>query len=354
MAKKKSKTSLTIDDSFRQDIIEHPYDDAPRLIYADWLEENGQPERAELIRIQIELARWNLSNTRRAELKEIESSLLRLHWNRWTEDIYPDITEACFHRGFIERANFSIDWFLKNAELLFRREPLRYLALREEYEVPNVEQLASCAHLARISTLDLINLDLLETEQVLTLLRSPHLGGIERLGLEVDDLEEGVQALAESECLTSLTELFLHGGNNCPAGAVLLAGSELLKRLSGLSIYDNGLGMEFVEALAASPYVSGLLDLDLTGNSLGDSGAKALVRAGRLRNLCTVMLPFNSIRDDGARAFLNCQLPDLEELDLDGNPISREVANELLHCPRLAGRVVVPTRRQRSKRRSLS
>ena len=34
-----------------------PDDDAPRLIYADWLDEHGQPERAEFIRVQIELAR---------------------------------------------------------------------------------------------------------------------------------------------------------------------------------------------------------------------------------------------------------------------------------------------------------
>jgi uncharacterized protein (TIGR02996 family) len=34
-----------------------PDDDAPRLIYADWLEEHGQPERAEFIRLQVLLAR---------------------------------------------------------------------------------------------------------------------------------------------------------------------------------------------------------------------------------------------------------------------------------------------------------
>ena len=32
-----------------------PYDDIPRLVYADWLEENGRPERAEFIRLQCAL-----------------------------------------------------------------------------------------------------------------------------------------------------------------------------------------------------------------------------------------------------------------------------------------------------------
>jgi uncharacterized protein (TIGR02996 family) len=38
------------------DIIAHPQDDAPRLIYADFLEDEGEPDRAEFIRVQVELA----------------------------------------------------------------------------------------------------------------------------------------------------------------------------------------------------------------------------------------------------------------------------------------------------------
>lgn len=38
-------------------IRETPDDDTPRLVFADWLEEHGEPERAELIRAQIERAR---------------------------------------------------------------------------------------------------------------------------------------------------------------------------------------------------------------------------------------------------------------------------------------------------------
>jgi uncharacterized protein (TIGR02996 family) len=38
-------------------ILDHPEDDDRRVVYADWLEENGQPERAEFIRVQCELAK---------------------------------------------------------------------------------------------------------------------------------------------------------------------------------------------------------------------------------------------------------------------------------------------------------
>src|SRR5262249_46661842 len=42
------------EDGLWQAIVDDPDDDLPRLVYADWLEENGQPERAELIRLQCD------------------------------------------------------------------------------------------------------------------------------------------------------------------------------------------------------------------------------------------------------------------------------------------------------------
>jgi uncharacterized protein (TIGR02996 family) len=42
---------------FLHAICARPEDDGPRLIYADWLDENGECERAEFIRVQCELAR---------------------------------------------------------------------------------------------------------------------------------------------------------------------------------------------------------------------------------------------------------------------------------------------------------
>jgi uncharacterized protein (TIGR02996 family) len=38
-------------------ICANPNDDTTRLVYADWLQENGQPERAEFIRLQCEIER---------------------------------------------------------------------------------------------------------------------------------------------------------------------------------------------------------------------------------------------------------------------------------------------------------
>lgn len=42
---------------FLQAICSKPLDDTPRLVYADWLDDHGEPERAEFIRVQVELAK---------------------------------------------------------------------------------------------------------------------------------------------------------------------------------------------------------------------------------------------------------------------------------------------------------
>src|SRR5438270_6972316 len=47
--------------SFLAAVQADPEDDAPRLVYADWLQDNGDPDRAEFIRVQVELARHKRS-----------------------------------------------------------------------------------------------------------------------------------------------------------------------------------------------------------------------------------------------------------------------------------------------------
>lgn len=47
---------MTDGDALFANVIADPDDDTVRLVYADWLGENGQPDRGELIRVQVEMA----------------------------------------------------------------------------------------------------------------------------------------------------------------------------------------------------------------------------------------------------------------------------------------------------------
>ena len=52
-------------DALFQAVLASPHDDAVRLVYADWLDEQGDAPRAEFIRLQIELSQAPSDDPRR-------------------------------------------------------------------------------------------------------------------------------------------------------------------------------------------------------------------------------------------------------------------------------------------------
>jgi uncharacterized protein (TIGR02996 family) len=86
-------------DAFLGDIIEHPDDDAPRLIYADWLDDQGQPERAEFIRLQCLLASLPQDDPSRPEYQERERQLLDAHKAEWAAELKRIVKEANARSG---------------------------------------------------------------------------------------------------------------------------------------------------------------------------------------------------------------------------------------------------------------
>jgi uncharacterized protein (TIGR02996 family) len=66
---------MTHDEAFLQDILDHPEDEAPQLIYADWLEDQGDTGRAEFLRLQAQLARMSADDPSRPALEERERRL---------------------------------------------------------------------------------------------------------------------------------------------------------------------------------------------------------------------------------------------------------------------------------------
>ena len=72
-------------------IREAPDDDAPRLVCADWFEEQGDEAsvaRAEFIRTQIERARLPADDPRQSELQARELRLLRRHAADWCGSLF--------------------------------------------------------------------------------------------------------------------------------------------------------------------------------------------------------------------------------------------------------------------------
>src|SRR4051794_32461983 len=89
--------------AFLQAIAEAPDDDAPRLVFADWLQDEGDADRAEFVRAQCALARIAADDPRRPELCRREDELLAAHREEWLAADLPAWARpgAEFRRGFV-------------------------------------------------------------------------------------------------------------------------------------------------------------------------------------------------------------------------------------------------------------
>src|SRR5262245_27737496 len=100
---------------FLQAIVADPDDDTPRLVYADWLEDHGQPERAEFIRAQIELARLGEGDPRRDALEARAGELEKAHSARWLQPLRQaldrprakQLDRGKFRRGFLHSLDLT-------------------------------------------------------------------------------------------------------------------------------------------------------------------------------------------------------------------------------------------------------
>jgi uncharacterized protein (TIGR02996 family) len=143
------------------DILANPEDDTVRLVLADWMDEHGDPERAEFIRVQVELARLPpklvtcsdmgypysvdcpecQEDDRREALRRRERSLLAgprpdVYENEVVWFNAGDGTDAWrttfrprWRRGFVEAVVCrAADW-LAHAAALLARHPIREVTL---------------------------------------------------------------------------------------------------------------------------------------------------------------------------------------------------------------------------------
>ena len=108
-------------------VADAPEDDAPRLVYADWLEEHGQQARAQFIRLQLARAALEDHDPRAQELQERcrELTAQRGTEERWTPRLPRGMGYPEFHRGFVEKVSCRINDFLKGAERVKYHWPVR-------------------------------------------------------------------------------------------------------------------------------------------------------------------------------------------------------------------------------------
>lgn len=204
-------------DAFLDAIFDHPDDDTPRLVYADWLQEHGQENYAQFIRLQCAAAREKLWSD---EANRLWEEIGRV-WNRLDEEWFPATREEWnwselldaihFHRGLLRRGilftaeqavRYSLCWpsiMTHDASLAIDGSPDELLELASNPVLSHVR------HIRFVSDWYEGNGNLLPA-----FLRSPYLRRIRSLDLRGLYLSPAaIEELLHSENLSSVEEIQL-------------------------------------------------------------------------------------------------------------------------------------------------
>jgi uncharacterized protein (TIGR02996 family) len=306
---------------FRLDIAEHPQDDAPRWIFADWLEDHGDEAQAEFIRIQLRRAQLPPDAEEQPALARREAELLATYEVRWVGDLADVCTGWSFQRGMIEKVQVVqlaplLEW------LRLHPLPLRSLSLYNVGTVPSPEDLVC---LGRVEELELgpdFPLDVLRQ-----LAHSSPFRGLRKLEAvaahHFDD--DSVEILLETDWLHGLQELTLAMCNLTPHAMHRLAASPLLSDLRALDVsYNPAVGDRGVSALLREPIWSHLEKLNLYQTGMSGRGVRTLSGFTRLASLRELGLGYNDLGGTGTAALLaSPYLAGLQALDLSGTRLGR-------------------------------
>lgn len=154
------------------DICAHPADDTPRFVLADWLEDNGEAEGAEFVRVQVELASWagflavtpesqrHLSTLRRREREllawldvdalPVVEGLTRsnvlgagtggLGWYPRGQTTPNPCVAAEFRRGFVAHVTLPLAAWLEHAQALVLAQPITSVRLSDREPFQTVSE----------------------------------------------------------------------------------------------------------------------------------------------------------------------------------------------------------------------
>ena len=344
---------MTDRDALYRAILAFPDEDTPRLAFADWFQENGQPERADFIRAQIEFARAEpFSPSARAAAGRAEP-LLRAHRLAWGSHLPEYAEDFAFVRGFVGQVTLEAARAPRVLSDVFGNDPVQALRVvrptgREVWV--SLEPVFEAQELRHLTALDLPASDLGTTYELDALAESPHLAGLTTLGLSGNPLPpHWLTEFLAGPTLPSLTDLDLSEIPNLgPAvtQGLLQATHRRFRRLdlSGVMIRSNDLNLAMAaECLStvtdlrlrwgAYPTAGPLtfLDLgwvipserlqvlDLDGQYLGPDGVKELLRKPEAANLRWLGLARNGLGTAGAQLLTATKHLDLYYLNVQEN-----------------------------------
>jgi uncharacterized protein (TIGR02996 family) len=316
-----------------RDIQARPDDDGPRLVCADWHEENGDADRAAFIRAQIALARMSLWDPRRRALTRQEYDLFARHGKRWSAPLFGAVSRWQFRRGFVEQVKVEAGQFVKQAEMLWNLFPVREVKLNQPSR-RELKKIAASPWLARVEKLNL-EFGRIGNEGLRVLLGSPHISGLRGLFLKWCDLAPlGLRLLARAESLPALEALDLSSNEQTgPEGVAAFLTECRLPRLADLRWGYNQWSAGVCLALLASPLMPRIKVLDHFGHQTPDETIFTLLAEGRWTGLQELDTFLHQVTKEAIqRLAANRSFASLRKIRMDG-PLGDAGLKVLLQAP---------------------
>jgi uncharacterized protein (TIGR02996 family) len=287
---------MSDEDALLAAIAAHPAEDTPRLVYADWLDEHGQPVRAEFIRVQVAIAQKDhlprAILNRHVDLFKRNQELIDNHRAELLGPLagLADGARVEFRRGFVEEVTLPVFAFIRHCDLLAAVRP-----------APRVALVGYVYYILGFLGFDVPPTITHRQLQLVTAIRTvPN-------DPKDTELSSGNPTTFDAQRWPRLEELDVSGCRLGDRNAVALLTPSSFPVLTDLDISANELTDLAVDALLDSGVLWRLKRLILGGNPITDAGAIALAQrwpTGDDDRLETLNLRFTNVGQPGHQALL--------------------------------------------------
>ncbi len=236
-------------DGFLNALRADPGDDTTRLVWADWLDEQGDAARAEFVRAQVRLETLDEDDPERLTLEARVRALLEEHERTWVGPVPDCVRGWTFRGGFLDEVVVHGTGRLEAAADLFARHPVREVVLKRAVDL---EEVAGCETFRIVPELHVHRrLGPDDRAALHALLYSPHVAGLRRLRLLGDGIDLHAARLLAAAPLHQLRALELHGTNLVEVDLLRLLHSDSLAALEDVRIAGRS-DIRFADRVSAA------------------------------------------------------------------------------------------------------
>lgn len=369
----------------------HPEEDTPRLMFADWLEEQGDEVRAEFLRLQCELARLEGDGSGSQALYEFlcerdyvtrpaadwtqiddgihtrlalatrAGDLEKLHGEAWRPKLprRSKVQFGSFRRGFAHCITLPRGKQLEKVAPLIRDRLPAITLVAHNFDAEFVAQLREAQLTERIAGLfltgesaeglevlgefpDALNLRSLELRgwgtptALMALMTSPHYAGLRTLNLrEVNVTSDTARWLFRAAHLRNLTRLHVRGDGAWSLDTVRMFAEVGFGALTSLRFVHAGLGDDVARVLARCAALKNVTDLDLGHNTLTGRGVTDLLCSKVLAKVAFLGIEYNAANGLDAKKLAAARPAALRMLHAHGCQFRTADVRALARSPRM-------------------